>query len=276
MLLQTARYVPPPAMTLMLCNRHRGRGARRLSVGIAVGALGEIPEAQPRPGGLLCHPRRTEDGHERGPGRNGTPALCSPQHPTAWPPGSRRETVPHALPQTGAVGIPPPAGQNYRGPGKGNVLSTGHHACRRVCGRRAVEAEPALSARNCRKKQEEQQLPFFYGSKPVSSAMFSRRSHAPRRTSSGHDPRVPDFKALKQNFFMFEGLTDDSSLTAEEKLIQRHDDYATHGIKTKNPAATSRLWESTGSMSTSSKLLFFLGKTSYSFFCMLTRVVAKL
>lgn len=54
-LLKSSRFVPPPAMTLMLCKRSTGRGAHWLSVGIAAGVLRVIPAAQPRPGGLFHH-----------------------------------------------------------------------------------------------------------------------------------------------------------------------------------------------------------------------------
>lgn len=136
-------------------------------------------------------------------------------------------------------------------------------------------SQPFLPGIASRKGSNNDSL-FFYGSKSVSSVTFSCRSHASSHTSSGDYPQVSAFKALKQNFFTFEGLTDGSSHTAEEELMKRHDDYPTHRIKTKTPAATGRLWESSGSVSTSSKSYFSWAKHHISFFCMLMRAVTKL
>lgn len=53
--IQTSRFVPPSAMTVMLCKRSTGRGVQWLRVGTAAGVLRVIPAAQPRPGGFLHH-----------------------------------------------------------------------------------------------------------------------------------------------------------------------------------------------------------------------------
>lgn len=125
-------YVPPPARTLILCKRSTGRGTSRLSVGVgmAAGALGATPAAQPGPRGLLCHPRRTEDGHERGAlrGLAGTAHQpCAAQSIRQHGPresAGRWMPAPCRRPERWASA--PPAGQNCRGLGMGNVLSTGH------------------------------------------------------------------------------------------------------------------------------------------------------
>lgn len=134
-------------------------------------------------------------------------------------------------------------------------------------------SQPSLPGIASRNRSNNNSWFFFYRSKCVSSATFCCRSHASGHTSSGDYPQVPVFKVLKQNFFAFEDLTDDSSHTAEEELIKRHNDYR---IKTKSPAATGRLGESTGSIRTNSNFCFSWAKHHISLFWMLMRAVTKL
>lgn len=81
---------------------------------------------------------------------------------------------------------------------------------------------------------------------------------------------------MKQNLFTFEGLTDDSSHTAEEELIKIHCDI--HRIELKQKILQQLVGlEECWSCEHPHKLLFFFGKTTYFiFFCMLMRAVRKL